>query len=68
MTNFSALTDEQLVRAYAKGNNEAFDTLLRRHQDRIFSYILRIIKNEDIAKDIRQGYSDHTSGQIHGKR
>lgn len=27
MTNFSALTDEQLVRAYAKGNNEAFDTL-----------------------------------------
>ena len=54
MTNLSALTDEQLVRAYAKGNNEAFDTLLRRHQDRIFSYILRIIKNEDIANDIFQ--------------
>ncbi len=54
MTNFSVLTDEQLVRAYAKGNNEAFDTLLRRHQDRIFSYILRIIKNEDIANDIFQ--------------
>ena len=54
MTNFSALTDEQLVRAYAKGNNEAFDTLLRRHQDRIFSYILRIIKNEDIANGILQ--------------
>ncbi len=54
MTNFSALTDEQLVRAYAKGNNEAFDTILRRHQDRIFSYILRIIKNEDIANDIFQ--------------
>ena len=54
MTNFSALTDEQLVRAYAKGYNEAFDTLLRRHQDRIFSYILRIIKNEDIANDIFQ--------------
>lgn len=54
MTNFSTLTDEQLVRAYAKGNNEAFDTLLRRHQDRIFNYILRIIKNEDIANDIFQ--------------
>lgn len=54
MTNFSTLTDEQLVRAYAKGNNEAFDTLLRRHQDRIFNYILRIIKNEDIAHDIFQ--------------
>lgn len=48
------MTDEQLVRAYADGNNEAFDTLLKRHQDRIFNYILRIIKNEDVANDIFQ--------------
>ena len=54
MANYTTLTDEQLVRAYAEGNNEAFDTLLRRHQDRIFNYILRIIKNEDIANDIFQ--------------
>ncbi|MDE7180118.1 MAG: sigma-70 family RNA polymerase sigma factor [Muribaculaceae bacterium] len=54
MANFSTLTDEQLVRAYAEGNNEAFDTLLKRHQDRIYNYILRIIKNEDIANDIFQ--------------
>ena len=50
----SSITDEQLVKAYAEGNNEAFDTLLKRHQDRIFNYILRIIKNEDIANDIFQ--------------
>ena len=49
-----SMTDEQLVKAYAEGNNEAFDTLLKRHQDRIFNYILRIIKNEDIANDIFQ--------------
>lgn len=54
MANYSTLTDEQLVRAYAEGSNEAFDTLLKRHQDRIFNYILRIIKNEDIANDIFQ--------------
>ena len=54
MANYTTLTDEQLVRAYAEGTNEAFDTLLRRHQDRIFNYILRIIKNEDIANDIFQ--------------
>ncbi|MDE6578375.1 MAG: sigma-70 family RNA polymerase sigma factor [Muribaculaceae bacterium] len=47
-------TDEQLVQAYAKGNNDAFDILLKRHQERIFNYILRIIKNEDIANDIFQ--------------
>lgn len=54
MANYTTLTDEQLVRAYAEGENEAFDVLLRRHQDRIFNYILRIIKNEDIANDIFQ--------------
>lgn len=54
MANFSGMTDEQLVKAYASGCNEAFDVLLKSHQDRIFNYILRIIKNEDIANDIFQ--------------
>lgn len=54
MANFSSMTDEQLVSIYAQGNNEAFDCLLKRHQDRIYNYILRIIKNEDIANDIFQ--------------
>ncbi|MDE5886120.1 MAG: sigma-70 family RNA polymerase sigma factor [Muribaculaceae bacterium] len=46
--------DEDLVKAYAAGDNEAFDILLKRHQERIFNYILRIIKNEDVANDIFQ--------------
>lgn len=54
MANLASFTDEQLVKAYAEGCNEAFDTLLKRHQNRIFNYILRIIKNEDIANDIFQ--------------
>ena len=54
MAKIQGITDDQLVKAYASGDNEAFDTLLKRHQDRIFNYILRIIKNEDIANDIFQ--------------
>ncbi|MDE7381443.1 MAG: sigma-70 family RNA polymerase sigma factor [Muribaculaceae bacterium] len=54
MTKLLSMTDEQLVKAYAQGSNEAFDALLKRHQDRVFNYILRIIKNEDIANDIFQ--------------
>ena len=54
MAKTQGITDDQLVKAYASGNNEAFDVLLKRHQDRIFNYILRIIKNEDIANDIFQ--------------
>ncbi len=54
MAKFTGMTDEQLVKAYAQGSNDAFDMLLKRHQDRIYNYILRIIKNEDIANDIFQ--------------
>ncbi len=54
MQKMTNLTDEQLVRAYVDGNNEAFDTLFRRHQSKLFSYILRIVKNRDIADDIFQ--------------
>lgn len=48
------LTDDQLVAAYADGNNEAFDVLLNRHQSYIFSYIQRLIKDVDMANDIFQ--------------
>lgn len=54
MANFSTMSDESLVKEYADGNNDAFDTLLKRHQERIFNYIFRIIKNEDVANDIFQ--------------
>ncbi|HUN21399.1 MAG TPA: sigma-70 family RNA polymerase sigma factor [Muribaculaceae bacterium] len=47
-------TDEQLVAAYANGNNEAFDALFNRHQTQVFSYIMRIVRNRDLANDIFQ--------------
>lgn len=54
MVKMMSMTDEQLVKAYGNGNNEAFDILLKRHQDRIFNYIIRIVKNDDVANDIFQ--------------
>lgn len=54
MVKYLSMTDELLVHAYAEGNNEAFDVLLKRHQDRVFNYIFRVVKNEDIANDIFQ--------------
>lgn len=54
MQIFKTLTDDQLVETYIKGNNEAFDELLGRHQSRVFSYILHIVKNRDLAEDIFQ--------------
>ncbi len=48
------LTDEALVASYAEGSNEAFDTLLNRHRDRVYAYIFHIVKNQEVADDIFQ--------------
>lgn len=54
MEIFSKLTDEELVKLYAAGNNQAFEFLIQRNQDRIYNYILFITKNNDLADDIFQ--------------
>lgn len=54
MVKTTSMSDAQLVEAYAKGNNDAFDTLLRKYSDKVFAYIIRIVKNEDVANDIFQ--------------
>ena len=54
MLNYSRLADEQLVAAYAKGDNQSFDILLRRHQERVFNYVLSIVRDPDTSNDIFQ--------------
>lgn len=54
MQTLTMLTDSELVKAYAANNNDAFDVLLERHKQKVFSYIFHIVKNQDIADDIFQ--------------
>lgn len=54
MELLKSMTDEQLVRLYTTGNNEAFDILLERHQQSLFNYILYAVRNRDLADDIFQ--------------
>lgn len=54
MQNHTTLTDEQLVSAYAAGDNNAFDQLLKRHKARLFNFILSMVKDRDLADDIFQ--------------
>ena len=54
MNNLSAMTDHDLAELYEQGNDIAFDELLRRHQDYVYSYILFVCKNEDTAQDVFQ--------------
>ena len=54
MEEMNMMTDEQMVCLYAEGENTAFDVLLQRHQNRIFSYIYNIVKDKDLADDLFQ--------------
>lgn len=54
MENLTLHTDEQLVERFVSGCNEAFDVLLQRYQDRLYSYISYIVRNKDVADDLFQ--------------
>ena len=54
MNIYKDKSDEQLISLYVDGNNEAFDSLLERHKDRVFMYIYHAVKNEELADDIFQ--------------
>lgn len=54
MNYLNEMTDEQLALSYVEGNNRAFDLLLQRNQNKLFSYIMFVVRDEDRANDIFQ--------------
>lgn len=48
------MTDEELALAYVEGNNKAFDLLLSRNEVKLFSYIMFVVHDEQLANDIFQ--------------
>ena len=54
MNNLNTMTDHELVVLYEQGKDQAFDVLLSRYKDYIYSYILFLVRNQDYADDIFQ--------------
>ncbi|GAB6009396.1 RNA polymerase sigma factor [Dysgonomonas reticulitermitis] len=54
MEELLSLTDEQLVSDYSNGNNLAFDILLDRHKQVVYSYIYFAVRNRELTEDIFQ--------------
>ena len=54
MENLNKCSDDRLVALYVSGKDEAFDALLERHKDRLYSYIYFIVRNADMADDLFQ--------------
>lgn len=54
MKNLNKMADEELALSYIEGDNRAFDLLLSRNQSKLFSYILFVVRDRDIANDVFQ--------------
>ena len=54
MNNYESMSDEKLALRYIDGDNKAFDVLLARNQSKLFSYIMFVVRDEEIANDIFQ--------------
>ena len=50
----SNLGDSELIVLYSNGKEQAFETLLMRHKDRIYRYILSKLKDSDLSNDVFQ--------------
>ncbi len=50
----SGHTDEELVEAAVTGDNTAFDALVERHLERVYSFTVRFVGNQHDAEDITQ--------------
>lgn len=54
MKQMSHFSDDELVKLYEQGNNEAFEQLLNRYKDRVFTQIFLVVHNKELAEDIFQ--------------
>jgi len=48
-------TDEkELIRSYLSGNHSSLQILIKRHQNRLYSYIFLLVKDKQLADDVFQ--------------
>ena len=48
------MTDEELAIMYVDGDNKAIDLLLSRNQEKLFTYILFVVRDREMANDMFQ--------------
>ncbi len=48
------MSDQELVQKFLNGEQAAIEELINRHKDKVYTYILLIVKNQQLAEDIFQ--------------
>ena len=54
MKHYDGIADETLALLYIGGDNRAFDELLARNQQKLYSYILFVVRDPEVANDVFQ--------------
>ena len=54
MFRLDSLSDNELVQRFINGDQDSLETLIVRHKTRVFSYILLVVKNKELAEDVFQ--------------
>jgi RNA polymerase sigma factor (sigma-70 family) len=54
MLKENLLNDNELVQRFVAGDQNSLEILIQRHKGRVFSYILLIVKKQELAEDIFQ--------------
>ena len=49
-----AASEKELIQNYLKGNHTSLQTLIERHQNRLYSYIFLMVKDKQLADDVFQ--------------
>lgn len=52
--NVQQLNDKELILSYLEGSHKAFEVLLNRHRNKIYTSIYLFVKDSDLAEDIFQ--------------
>ncbi len=47
-------SDKELISSYLNGNQISLEKIIHRHQNRVFAYILMVVKDKQLADDIFQ--------------
>ena len=51
---YSQISDDILIKEFKSGNNKCFDIILEKYQQRVFSYIFKMVKDQELTNDIFQ--------------
>jgi len=68
MKTLSLATDHQLVKLFQKGKNEAFEILVSRHKDKLFTSIKILVKDKYLAEDLFQDVFIKIIDTLRGER